>query len=438
MTTAPATLTSPEAERYIVGCLMVADQCMPEAAVRLTPADFADPALSAIFGVMVGLYRGNVPYSLPAAVEALRAKGLLEAVGGVKFLIDLCEERYMPSHFTYYALIVQDLSNMRKMERALRQCADNAYHVRAADHAEACAYFADTAKVVSEIANASTASLEGKTLIDVLDAARIQASLPKDERPIAKFNLIDLDGYGQLLQRGRLMVVAARAGGGKSTVMLHAGLEAARQGHKVFFVSLEMPDREISERVVARETERARPETGYGPEAFAYVAGDAVWGNMRIHSASGIRVAELYALAKDAKRRGNLDMLIVDYLQLVRGPKCENRQQEVAAVSRAMKSMAMELDVPVISGAQLNRQADEFAEPSLDHLRESGEIGQSADSVLMVWEDKKGAARLRCKLAKNRAGPKGEFELEWNRGTFTLRNASILGEDLMVAEKAWR
>lgn len=432
-------LVAPEAEAYVVGCLMVAHECMPEASVRLSPADFADPSLSAIFGVMVALHKGGSPFSLPAAFEALKAKGMLEAVGGTKRLADLASEGYLPSHFTHYARIVQDTANMRRMVALLQRQADNAYHVRAADHGEACGYFTDTAKAIGELANAATTSVEGKTLADILDEARLEAMKPKaTTQEAATFNLTDIDCNGKLLARGNLVIVGACPSNGKSTLMLHAGIEAARQGHNVHMVSLEMKDSEIAERVTAHEMAQPKPPDGFKPEEYGYVAKDEILSRFWVHSLPSISIKELYALAKDAKRRGHLDMLIVDYLQLVSGPRHMDRQQEVAVVARTLKAIAMELDVPVIAGAQLNRNVDPHSEPMMGHLKESGEIEAAANVVLLLWTESKQAQRMKVKIEKNRSGTCADVELEWKREHFTLRTASILGEDLMAAEtRTW-
>lgn len=432
-------LTVPEAEEYVVGCLMVADYCMTEACARLTRADFTVPGLPEIFGVMVDLYRGGLPYSLPAAADALRAKGTLEAVGGTLRLADLAASGYLPAHFTNYAVMVCDAANLRRLEAAMKVCTTNAYSVRVSDHADVCQHLTTSLDTMRTLVDRATASMEGKTAADVLDAARIEAGKPKDARPVLRFGLNDLDAYGPMLGRGRLVVIGAKPGCGKSTMLLHVAIEAVKQGLSPFLVSLEMPEREIADRLTSHEVGRAMPDGGFTPEQYGYAGQDEMYRRMHISTKPGMRIAELRALALDAKRRGNCDVLLVDYVQLIVGPKSDNRQHELSIVVKVLKALAMDLDIPIVTGAQLNRGVDEFSEPGLDHLRESGEIGQSADVVMLMWSTERGSNRLQVKVAKNRAGENGLLELEWDRAQFKLRTASILGEDLMAAEaRGWK
>ena len=437
--TVPSTLSAPEAERAIIVSLLLAPDRMVEAQARLQPDDFTLSPLRWIFSALLDLYRAATPYTIIALVEHLKAKGMYTAIGGTATLAGLADHCGMIeiAHFKHNARILSDTGNLRRMAAKFRSLAADAETTRAADHNDVCTYFADAQNQVRELADKATASMEARTSADILDAARIRAGQPADDRPTIKMGLLDIDGMGQILRRGRLIVVGARPGVGKSTMLLHIALEAARQGESATLVSMEMPEEELAERITAHELGQAMPPTGFAPDSYGYVGGDAIHKLLHIHATPRVSIGALREHARDAHRRGNCGILLVDYLQLLRAAKCDNRQQEVSAVARGLKDIAMELDIPIVAAAQLNRTVIGRDEPGLENLRESGDIEAAADVAILLWRKDDKDGRLQVRVAKFRGGNPGRCELDYSPATYTLRNVQLMGEDLMAAEKAW-
>ncbi len=437
----PRPIAAPETERAIVVSLLLSPDRIVEAQSRLTPDDFTVQPLRLIYSALLDLYRTGAPFSIQSLVEHLKARGVFTVIGGATALADLCDPMGMVvlAHFKHNARILADTGALRRMAGRLRSLADEAESTRASNHEDACAYFADAANQVRELADRATASMEARTSADILDAARIRAGQAADNRPSVRLGLIDLDKMGDILRRGRLVVIGARPGVGKSTMLLHIALESARQGTSSTLVSMEMPEEELAERITAHELGRPMPPTGFDPAAYGYVCDDEIHKLLHIYATPRVTIQALREHAKDAHRRGNCGMLLVDYLQLPRAARCESRQQEVGAVARGLKDIALEIDIPVIAAAQLNRTVIERDEPGLSQLRESGDIEAAADVALLLWRKEDTDRRLQVRVAKFRGGKPGRCELDYTPETYSLRNASLLGEDLMSAAPAeWR
>lgn len=437
----PAPLSAPEAERAVVVSLLLAPDRMVEAQARLTPEDFTVQSLRLIYSALLELYRAGVPYSILALVERMEARGTLAAAGGVEAFRAMSDHLGLVevAHFRQNTRILADTGNMRRMASKLRSLASEAESTRASNHDDVCAYFADTANQVSDLADKATASMEARTSADILDAARIRAGQPADNRPSVRLGLLDLDKMGDILRRGRLVIVGARPGVGKSTMLLHIALEAARQGASSTLVSMEMPEEELAERIAAHELGRPMPPTGFDPAAYGYVCDDEIHKLLHVYATPRVTIQALREHAKDAHRRGNCGMLLVDYLQLLRAARCESRQQEVGAVARGLKDIALELDIPVVAAAQLNRTVIDREEPGLSQLRESGDIEAAADVAILLWRKEEEDHQLQVRVAKFRGGKPGRCALDYTPETYSLRNASLLGEDLMAASNSeWR
>lgn len=432
-------LTAPEAEAYVVGCLMVAVEKMPTVRALVAPEDFSDIKLRTVYQTLIDLSERKLPYSLPAAVERMRANCTLEAVGGRDELVRLSSLGFLPAHISHCARIVADSAALRRICAEADTLKADAQEVRGWDHSQVSEFAAEAAQRLKALADRVGATGVGVTAADVLDAARLDALKPADERPICSFALIDLDAFGPLLARGRLVVVGATPGSGKSTLLLHSALEAARQGRGALLVSLEMTAREIADRITSHEAAKPVPLGGFSPDAYGYAARDEAARRLRIYTEAGLTMLGISRLAKDALRADGTDLLVVDYLQLLQlGHKAENRQQEVAAIARGLKQIALDLDITIIAAAQLNRQVREREEPMLAHLKESGEIEAAADVVLLLWPDADPSPRLNVKVAKHRGGRTGTTALDWRRETYTLRNTSILGENWAAIQAAYQ
>lgn len=419
-----------EAEACVVGALLLEPERMATAQALLSPEDFTEPRYRAVYATMLDGYRKLRPYSFPGLCEALKAAGLWVTAGALDGLVAMMQMPLTPAHFTHNVRVLVNTSVLRETARIAGAVTADVETVRGGDHGDVCAFVADLQERLKAVGDRATAALANPTLADALDAARIAAALPPDTRPPIRTNLLDLDEFGTLLRPGSLVVVGGRPGAGKSTLLLHMALEAAKGGAHALFVSLEMPAREIAERVAARTLGQPKPPNGFSEDAYGYVRGDEAHTRLHIKATTGMTADALYAEAKAAKARGEAKILFVDYLQLLRGRRAENRQQEVSFIARALKSIALDLDIPVVAAAQLNRSVMHSDEPSMGQLRESGDIEASADVVILAWRKDEEEGILNVKVDKHRAGRTGKIRLSVALSTYTVRDAARLGTPL--------
>lgn len=439
-------LINVEAEERVVTTLLVFQERMADATAKLSPADFSDKMLGAVFGVMTEAYKANADYSGPLVMDRIRARWPAQADEWRDrlFALEAPGAKIAPSHLTANMRLVKDLSTLRAFNRAVGEMVKESHEVRAAiDHSEVVSFMEDAARRVAQLSEMAASATGNMTAADALDLRRIEATKPKETRRGPSFNLMDLDDLGAMLMPGRLVVVGARPRNGKSTMLLHAALEAIKQGFKTLYVSLEMPHREMADRIAARETQTAIPIKGeaFRPETYDYAARDRFAKDLSLACPPRMNTAELYSVARDAKRRGTMDFLVVDYLQkLTPRVSQQNARVDIAIVARHLKEIALELDVPVFTGAQLNRDGarrshsedGEYGEPYMEQLKESGAIEEEADVVMLQWLGKRDAQQLDLKVEKNRQGREGKLRLDWQRDKFLLRNAAPQATDLMA------
>ena len=248
----------------------------------------------------------------------------------------------------------------------------------------------------------------------------------------------DLDNYLSGLQDGNLAVIASRPSMGKSSLALNIGTSVAKEGKVVAFFSLEMTKEELVQRVLfseAKVTSGDARKGQLGPEKWSRVVEAASKVNnlpLYFDDAPVITVTDIRAKSRRLKSAKNLDLIIVDYLQLMQSSSRDNRQQEIAEISRNLKNLARELKVPILALSQLNRAAEarEDKRPRLGDLRESGAIEQDADIVMMLYRDDyynpgtdvPGVAEVN--IVKNRSGMTGKVELFFSKEFTQFSNYS--------------
>ncbi|HEY8417916.1 MAG TPA: DnaB-like helicase C-terminal domain-containing protein, partial [Limnochordales bacterium] len=236
--------------------------------------------------------------------------------------------------------------------------------------------------------------------------------------------LVDLD---ERLDGGlwpaELSIVAARPGTGKTAFLLTVAQHVARDGKPVLFYSLEQSRRQLALRVVAAETGTNASLLRKGWlsqgewEAIYKAVPEQSEVPLHVVDSPRLTVEQMLAYARVMQRRRGLALVLVDYLQIVEEPRVpgQSRAEQVGEISRKLKAMAMELDVPVLCAAQLNRRAEEAQRPTLADLRESGAIEQDADVVLFLWRDGQDESLVRCTIGKQRNGAIGEVSLVFLR-----------------------
>lgn len=423
-----------DAERAVLGAVLVRSELCDDVATVLRPSDFYVDAHRRIFARLVEMLAESKGADLILLVQRLRESGELKEVGGESYLAELMESAQTTAHAVRYAEIVRDLSIKRRLiyasEKILRDAESGENEAREL-----------IARAEEKIFEVGERGVDGttKTAAEILPL--VYSAL--DARARGE-NLGISTGFGELdkilggLRNAELIVVAARPSMGKTAFASNvADFVAVEQRKPVLFFSLEMTETELVTRMVCgrgRVCSESLRSALAEPELSAFMgAGNEISAAPLIISDAPSRtVAEIGAVARRTKRRDGLGLVVIDYLGLIDpdDPKAP-RQEQVAKIARRLKGLARELNVPVLCLAQLNRQAETTKDnrPRLSHLRESGAIEQDADVVLFVHREEyyiskdeaeekglRGVAEII--VAKHRNGPTGTARLHWE-GAYT-------------------
>jgi replicative DNA helicase len=415
-----------EAEESLLGAMLLSKDAIATAVETVAAGDFYKPAHAHLFEAIVTLYGAGEPVDPLTVAEALRRHDLLDGLGGKQAILRIQAATPAASNAGFYARIVADHALLRRLVAAGSEIAELGYTLpddvtETLDRAES---------LVFEIANGrQTTSLRGihATLQDSL--AHLEALFEHDGQTTGiPTGYRDLDELLLGWQPANLIVVAARPGQGKTAFALGSAVHAAlHEQRPVVFFSLEMGYLELTQRILAAEAgvNSRLLRTGRIPESdwtrISHAVGRLAEAPLFIDDNPHLTVMDMRAKCRRLKaQHGDLGLVVVDYLQLMSSPrKGENRQVEVAELSRGLKVLARDLDVPVLALSQLNRSLEYRADkrPMLADLRESGALEQDADIVAFIYRDdtynpdssEKGVAEVI--VAKHRNGPTGKIRL---------------------------
>ena len=415
---------SVEAEESVLGSILMSADAANLALEKLHAEDFYRPAHQSIFQSISELFDANQPIDAVTVSEALRRSGALDRIGGVGYLTQLIDSVPTASNIEYYADIVEEHALRRRLLRtggdigALATTMDDPIS-QVLDRAEQ-AVFAVSERRIGE----------GLAPIDPLLGPAIERAeelnrLGSEVTGIST-GFRDLDRKLAGLHPTNLVVIAGRPGMGKSTLALNVAQNVAVHDKPVAIFSLEMSREEIVSRMLCStgRIDSQRLRTGrLNDSDFTKLqtAANVLYKKpVFVDDSPGLTVTEIRAKARRMRRRPGLSLIVVDYLQLMQGSGGENRQQEIAEISRSLKSLARELEVPVIACSQLNRslEAREDKRPRLGDLRESGAIEQDADVVMFIYrheyyhpeaQETRGTAEVA--IAKHRQGATGRIDM---------------------------
>jgi replicative DNA helicase len=426
-----------EAERSVLGAMLLSAEAMADVVEILDAEDFYRSAHGKIYTAVRALFGHGEPVDVITAVDALRKTGLLEEIGGALYLRDLVDEVPTPASAPHYAKIVADAALRRRLIGAAADIMDVAYAGSndadaIADNAEQRIYDVarredtEDAAAIGDLVNDAMSELEA-----IQNRESAYTGLATGFR--------DLDELTSGLQPGNLVIIAARPGIGKSSLAMNIARNVAVQHEPVAMFSLEMSRYEIGMRLLCAEArvpwDRIRNKR-VGPDDWTRVvsAGETLHdAPLSIVDAGNVNIVDIRAKARRLKTsRQGLSLIIVDYLQLMTSPatrRQDNRQQEVAEISRSLKLLAKELKVPILALSQLNRNPEARADkrPQLSDLRESGSLEQDSDVVMFIHRDDGDAEKKReaeLILAKHRNGPTGSIRLSFEPSLTQFRNAA--------------
>ncbi len=417
-----------EAEESLLGAMLLSRDAITAAVeANVAAPDFYKPAHAHVFDAVLSLYGQGEPVDPVTVAEELRRADLLESLGGRQALLQLQAATPASANAIHYAKIVNELALLRRLIGVAGDIAEMGYDdsqevVDTLDRAESLVFEVAERRVSDSMVKVSDA------LQDTLDQLEALYDSTGDITGVPT-GYTDLDHLLLGLQPSNLVVVAARPGAGKTSLALGAAANVAMEAQKpVLFFSMEMGTLELTKRLLAGEArvDARRLQTGNIPEGdwtrLSHAVGRLAEAPLFIDDNPHCTVMEMRAKARRTKaRQGSLGLVVVDYLQLMTPltRRAENRQVEVAEISRGLKILARELDCPVMALSQLNRQVEYRADkrPMLADLRESGSLEQDADVVAFIYRDEiynpdsdqRGTAEII--VAKHRNGPTGTTRL---------------------------
>ena len=402
----------------------------------LQPEDFYRDNHRIIFESIAELFEEDQAWDIVTLVAKLRQKNQLEAVGGIDYLTQLVNIVPTAANAEYYAHIVEEKSIFRSVINLCTRIIRESYDADL-----------DAKELLDRAQNWILQLSQKKIRYDfvplkvIINEAfdRIEELYHRDEHVTGiPSGFVDLDLITAGFQPSDFVVVAARPGMGKTSLCLNiAQYVGTKKDISVAIFSLEMSKDQVAQRMLCSEAriDAAKVRKGFIAERewpeLARAAGRLAEANIFVDDTPSISVLELRAKARRLKAEKGLGLVIVDYLQLMRGyGRPENRQQEISEISRSLKAMARELNVPVIAVSQLSRAVEQRTpkRPQLSDLRESGAIEQDADLVLFIYREdyynpntpKKGIAEVI--VAKQRNGPIGTVELMFQKDYARFEN----------------
>ncbi|ATO49373.1 replicative DNA helicase [Brevibacillus laterosporus] len=414
-----------EAEESVLGAIFLSKEALITAMELLRPEDFYKTSHQRIFNTMLALYERGEPVDLVTVTADLQDQKVLEETGGVVYLTSLASSVPTAANIEYYAKIVEEKSLLRRLIRTATKIANDGY----SREDEVGEIIADAEKYILEIAQ----NRNSGGFIPIRDALmetyeRIEfLSQRKGDITGIPSGYPDLDKMTAGFQRSDLIILAARPSVGKTAFALNVAQNvAARANETVAIFSLEMSASQLVQRMICAEgnLDASRMRSGGLEEddwqKLTMAIGTLAKAPVYIDDTPGITVQDIRAKCRRLQTEKGLGLILIDYLQLIQGRgKGDNRQQEVSEISRTLKGIARELNVPIIALSQLSRSVEQRQDkrPMMSDIRESGSIEQDADIVAFLYRDdyydKETEAKniIEIIIAKQRNGPTGTVEL---------------------------
>ena len=423
-----------EAETSVLGSMLLDNESINLVTEILTTSNFYKTSHQYIFDTIINLYNKHNAVDLVILKDELKKQSLLEKVGGAEYLMELEESVPIASNVEYYAKIVREKTIKRDL-------------------------IAATAKIQQEAYNDS---LESDELLDIAEKEIFDITQRKFSSPTIKlFNILhdtfdhisnlhdregrltglatgfrDLNDITSGLQKSELIVIAARPSMGKSCLVLNIAEHVGTKEKKPTLIfSMEMSAQQVAQNMLCStaKIDAHLLRTGkLGDDQFSNLSlamGDLSESEIFIDDTPGLGLLELRAKARRLKLQHGIQLIIIDYLQLMEARRAENRQQEISSISRGLKALARELEVPVIAVSQLNRSVEmrEGHTPRMSDLRESGSIEQDADVIILLhredyYDPTKKPGEVDLNIAKQRNGPTGKITLTFLREILRFEN----------------
>jgi replicative DNA helicase len=418
-----------EAEQSLLAGVLIDPESMNKVVDVVLPEDFYRDDHTRIFELMLDLYEKNEPIDIVTVSSAAKDKGILEKIGGVTYLNTLVDLMPTSANITQYAKMVREKALLRNLMKVSTEIIEKGYEVETnidgyVDDAEKMIFQISERKYKPSFFAVRDLVMENvKTIERLFQKKQVVTGVPT--------GFVELDKLTSGLQPSDLIIVAGRPSMGKTALCLNIAQNAALAdgaSMPVGIFSMEMSKEQLVMRLLSSESEVefSKLRTGTLSQAewpkLAQAADTLYKAPIFIDDSAALGVLDLRARARRLKKEHNLGLLVIDYLQLMRGRSNtggDRREQEISEISRFLKALAKELNIPVIAISQLNRMVEQRdnKRPRLSDLRESGAIEQDADVIMFIYRDEvydkeskfKGIAEII--IGKQRNGPTGEVQV---------------------------
>jgi replicative DNA helicase len=418
---------SAEAEQTVLASALIDHIAVEKVVNILNEDDFYFEANKEIFDSIKQIHIQNIPVDVVTVTDELKKRGKIDYIGGFEYLAQLTENIITSKNVEAYCNIIKEKSTLRKLISASSEVIEKGYNEsedvqKIIELAESRIFSISQNRGISSFAEIKD------VLIDVLNHLE-ERSMNRGSLTGLTTGYDDLDRMTSGLQRSDLILLAARPSMGKTALALNIAMNAVKTGASVALFSLEMSKEQYAQRIISTESmvDSSKLRTGNldDEDWTRLISTMSTISNYKVFvdDTPAISLFELVSKCRRLKIEKGLDLIIVDYLQLMSdGINTTNRQQEISNISRGLKALAREMDCPVMALSQLSRAPElrQDHRPILSDLRESGAIEQDADVVLMLYRDdyyykeeseKKGITDVI--IAKQRNGPVGTLELAW-------------------------
>lgn len=421
-----------EAERGVLGSIIIDPEALERVVAFLKPEDFYRDANRSIYEVILKLYEQREPADFITICDDLERNNKLEKVGGASYVTELINCVPTSGNIEYYGRIVERTAISRRLVHAAGEIAARAYREEegAVQYAEQLLFQIGQGRTGNPISSHVEALQRYWTQLEALHDQYSQGTLTGVPTGYKLLNTL-LGGF----RSSKLYILAARPGEGKTALALNFAYEAIKRGSQILFFSIEMDEGELMQRLVAIESKvdalHLRDAKFEDPEEWELVINgmarlQATPGKLWTDDTPANDIAAMRAKARAAQADHGIDLIIVDYLQLAKATsgssdvKFADRRLEVERVSRELKEMARELKIPVLALAQLNRDVESRAnrKPQLSDLREAGGIEQDCDVAMFIYRDpavpmEASEYDISLLIEKHRGGPKGNVNLHF-------------------------
>lgn len=420
-----------EAEQSIIGAILVDKECSITVFESLTDEDFYIAANKYIFIAQQNLFNRDEPIDIVTVSEELKSDEKLEAIGGIEYLAYLATTLPTTANLKQYIDIVKEKTILRRLIKSSTDILDISYSPGA--EAEKAAEEASRRifDLLDDQGRRGIVHIKDVLLQAHEDLVNLYENKGRITGVPTGIEALDKKLFG--LQKSALILIAARPGVGKTSFALNIAVHAAvKENVTAAIFSLEMSSSQLISRIMSShmlidsEHLRSGELTDSDWDKIAVSLNELGNAPIYINDSTEVSLSDIRAKCRRLKIEKNLGLIVIDYLQLMQGPKSESREKEIAAISRSLKKLAIELDIPIVALSQLSRAVEKRADrkPMLSDLRESGSIEQDADIVLFLdredmynpeTENKNVAD---CIIAKHRQGETGTVQMGWN-GQYT-------------------